>query len=136
MYSSALWERAESPGPSLTASQGICIQSDDVGEEMVSRPRAAMAWRSGESGAVAEARCRRLRACRWLWQMPCNSSRISFGVYNSLGRMSTTKRQRSGMTLWAVPERICVTFSRTSPISGETRVNLWLRSFAMSSIAR
>ena len=43
MYSSALWERAESPGPSLTASQGICIQSDDVGEEMVSKATAV--WR-------------------------------------------------------------------------------------------
>ena len=134
-YSSALCERFESPGPIFIASQPIRIQSEVVGEEKVSRPVASAALRRGEPGRVAEERLCRFRACNSLLHSACNSSNISSQLYCSVGRMSTTKVQRSGMTLWALPAAICVTLSLTSPISGEMRVKRCARSFAMSSIA-
>ena len=60
-YSSFLCDRADSPGPILTASHVILIQSDVVGDENVPIPRRSAAFCRGESSNVALERFARLR---------------------------------------------------------------------------
>ena len=66
MNSSFLCEREESPGPIFIASQCTLIQSDVVGEENVSSPRALAHPARGEFAAVADDLFRRLRGVRVL----------------------------------------------------------------------
>ena len=57
-YSSAVCERAESPGPILSEGKGMSAMSEVVGETKVPKPAARAALWSGCSAARAEARTR------------------------------------------------------------------------------
>src|SRR5574344_1572848 len=135
IYSLALCEREESPGPILMASQLTRIQSEVVGEEYVPIPRSSAVLRRGDSGAVAEDLLVRFLAFRVLLHTAWSISVISSLVYCSVGLMSTTKVHRSGITLWAFPPSIWVTFSITSHMIGECFPNLNARRVEMSSMA-
>ena len=62
-------DRDESPGPILTASQVILIQSEVVGEEKVSMPSDSAAFWRGESAKVALERFVRFLGFSSLLQM-------------------------------------------------------------------
>ena len=137
IYSSALWLRDDSPGPIFSAGMPcISARSDKVGETNVSIPNKVAAFTKGCSQLIADA-CKRVDlALTSDCMAELMMSTISRLLYASVVRISTTKSQRSGITLCCVPALICVTVIFTSPSVGDVRSNLKLRSKAMSSSAR
>ena len=77
MYSSAVCERAESPGPILRAGKSISVRSEVVGETKHEAPAFTAACTNGCSSAMTEARMRVERGVSSLLSVLRNTSTVS-----------------------------------------------------------
>lgn len=138
MYSSAVCERDELPGPNLIDGNGSSAWSLNVGEPNGVRPIVMSRLTRGWSELIPEG-LRRVE--RGLSVHSCVgtalriSSSVSRFVYASVERTSTTMRQLSGITLCCVPASICVTVIFTGPKEDDSFSNFRLFRVSITVIA-